>query len=387
VKTVGIDAIRWYTPPFSLDLRSLALARDIDPDKFTIGLGQHTMSIMPPDEDIVSLAANAAFPLVKDSDQISMLLFATESGVDQSKAAGLWVHHLLGLPSRCRVMEVKQACYSATCALQLACNYLLQHPGEKVLLIASDNARYGLRTPGEATQGCGAAAMILTTSPRLLALEPHQGFYAAHVMDFWRPNYTQEAIVDGRFSTKVYLQTLAECWKTYNELSGNNFSDHARYCYHIPFSKMAEKAHERLAKITNSQTSSEELHHQIQPGLAYSRLVGNAYTAALYIGLSSLLETEPLDLGNSRIGFFSYGSGCVGEFFSGIVQPGYKQCISPENHSSLLASRKPLTCEEYEHFFTALLPTDGSSYNTPQTTSGRFRLKGIANHERLYEQT
>lgn len=386
MKTVGIDAMRWYTPPFSLDLSSLAHARGIDPDKFSIGLGQQTMSVMPPDEDVVTMAAHAACELLQDKERISMLLFATESGIDQSKAAGLWVHHLLGLSPQCRVVELKQACYSATCALQLATSYLFTHPQERVLLIASDNARYGIGTPGESTQGCGAAAMILSASPRILSIEPHQGVYAEHVMDFWRPNYAQEAIVDGRFSTKVYLQTLGECWKSYTTLSGNGFEDHARYCYHIPFSRMAEKAHERLAKLSDTQASDQDLSRHIQAGLTYSRLTGNAYTAALYIGLSSMLETDTTDLSNKRIGFFSYGSGCVGEFFSGIVQPTYKKMLAPQAHQTLLDSRTPLSCVEYEKFFSSSLPIDGNKHLTPHVSSGIFRLSGIDKHERLYEK-
>ena len=212
---IGIDALRLYTPPFAIDLSLLADTRGIDPEKFHTGLGQQCMSVLPPDEDVVTMAAHAAAPLIDAStkEAIRLVLFATESGVDQSKAAGLWVHHLLGLNSSCRVVELKQACYSATCALQLAVSYVHLHPKEKVLLLASDNARYGLKTPGEPTQGCGAAAMIISASPRILALEPFQGVVADHVMDFWRPNYLNEAVVDGKYSTKVYLQSLIKCWQ------------------------------------------------------------------------------------------------------------------------------------------------------------------------------
>ena len=64
-------------------------------------------------------------------NDIEMLLFATESGIDQSKAAGIYVHELLGLPARCRVVELKQACYSGTAALQLALPFLRENPRKK----------------------------------------------------------------------------------------------------------------------------------------------------------------------------------------------------------------------------------------------------------------
>ena len=386
-KKIGIDAIRFYTPSFAIDLHTIASQRGIDPNKFHVGLGQHCMSVMPPDEDIVTMAAHAALPLIDEQNKrdIHLVLFATESGVDQSKAAGLWVHHLLGLSSSCRVVELKQACYSATCALQLAISYLHMHPTEKVLLLASDNARYGLNTPGEPTQGCGAVAIILSVSPRLVAIEPYQGIVADHVMDFWRPNYLNEAVVDGKYSTKVYLNTLLKCWEEYSRQSGHGFSEHARFCYHIPFTRMAEKAHERLSRSASSQTCATALHSQIEPGLLYSKQLGNAYTASLYIGCASLLENELEDLSEKRIGFFSYGSGCVGEFFSGIVQRGYQKALFREEHQSLLTSRAKLSYEQYKDFFTYQLPEDGGDHTTPVHSAVRFRLLGCRNHERLYQ--
>jgi len=122
----GIDRISFYTPHYYLDLKTLAEQRGVDPDKYRLGIGQERMAVPPPDEDIVTLAANAAWPLLSEIDlsSIDCLLFATESGVDQSKAAGLFVHGLLKLPARCRVVELKQACYAGTVALRLAATWV-----------------------------------------------------------------------------------------------------------------------------------------------------------------------------------------------------------------------------------------------------------------------
>ena len=119
---VGIDKAAWFSSQYYINLTDLAQASGINPDKYTAGLGQQAMAVSPPDEDIVTLAANAAQQVLQgeDAHQIDTLLFATESGTDQSKAAGLFVHHLLGLPKYCRVVELKQACYSGTAGLQMA---------------------------------------------------------------------------------------------------------------------------------------------------------------------------------------------------------------------------------------------------------------------------
>jgi len=378
---VGIDALRFYVPSFSIRLADLAKARNIDPQKYHIGLGQETMAILPPDEDIVTMGANAArFLTETDKNKISLLLFATESSIDQSKAAGLYVHRLLELPSTCRVVEIKQACYSATCALQLAVSYLRDRPDEKVLLIASDNARYGLHTPGEPTQGCGAAAILLSANPRLVTVDPEQGIYAEDTMDFWRPNYMSEALVDGKYSTKVYIHTLIETWKEYAQRSQRTFADHARFCYHLPFTRMAIKAHERLAKYVGASLSE----NLISSGLTFAKQTGNAYTAALYIGLTSLLENDTEDLSEQRVGLFSYGSGSVGEFFSAKIQKNYSIYTNKDFHTKILSSREYLSCKEYEKFFSYQLPVDGSKHLTPSISSHGFRLLGIDGHKRLY---
>ncbi len=58
--TFGIDKIGFYTPRYYLDLLTLAKARNVDPGKFCIGLGQQKMSLPSPDEDVVTMAASAA---------------------------------------------------------------------------------------------------------------------------------------------------------------------------------------------------------------------------------------------------------------------------------------------------------------------------------------
>jgi hydroxymethylglutaryl-CoA synthase len=383
MKQYGIEALHFYTCRYSLDLELLAKARGCPFEKYSVGLGQKTMSITPPDEDAVSLGASSAFFALQEVDksQIAMLLFATETSTDQSKAGGLWIHELLGLPKNCRVVELKQACYGGCAGLQLGLDFLAKHPDKKVLVIASDIARYGLGAPGEPTQGCGACAFVLSSSPKIISFDAEYGTFAQHVHDFWRPNYKNEAVVDGKYSTKVYLEALAESWQDYSANSGRSFDDHEYFCYHIPFTRMALKAHERLVKTTGKK---DPAYRMSKTPLLYSEQIGNSYTASLFIGLSSLLEHEQEDLTDKRIGFFSYGSGCMAEFFSGTVLPGYRQFLHKEQHQTLLSSRLKLGIAQYEEFYTFRLPEDGSFYVTPRFETGPFRLQAIEGHRRVY---
>ena len=386
---VGIDTLAIYTSRYALDLATLANYRGVDPDKFYVGLGQHIMSCPPPGEDIVTMGANAAKEALKNIElhDIEMLLFATESGTDQSKAAGIYIHDLLGLPSRCRVVELKQACYAGTVGLQLALPFLRENPDKKVLLIASDIARYGLKTPGESSQGSGAVAMVLSVNPRLLAFEPEYGVVTENVMDFWRPNYLSNALVDGKYSSKLYLVMLEKSFKQYQQLSGRGFHEHAYFCYHTPVPRLVEKAHQHLLKFNEIEYESDAIaQKQIQYALNYGRQTGNSYTASLYIGLASLFDLAEEDLTHKRIGFYSYGSGCVAEYFSGVVQPGYHAHLNTTYHQQLLATRSLLSYEEYEEFFTFAYPEDGSSVDIPSYQTGSFRLTKMQNHKRIYEK-
>lgn len=384
--TIGIDLISFYTPPFYFSLEDLAKQRNIPAQKYTSGIGQKEMSIMPPDEDVVTMGANAASQLLEKTNKsrIKALIFATESGVDQSKSAGIFVHKLLDLPKDCRVIEMKQACYSGTFALRSAMGLVSLEKDAQILVINADVARYDLESPGEATQGCGAVAVLISAQPRLLEIAPESAFISEDVMDFWRPNYRTSAIVDGQYSTRVYLQALNECWQKYGELS-QYLPEHIHHlCFHLPFTRMAEKALRQLFRC------KEELKSRLQkaaPSLFYNEIIGNSYTASLYINLCSLLDRHEANLDNQRVGLFSYGSGFVAEFFSGMIQKGYHRHLFKEVHMQLLSKRKRLTFKEYLDFYRFVLPEHGEAYTTPAFTTGAFRLAGIEAHKRLYEKT
>ncbi len=384
---MGIDRLSLYSSHYYIDLKTLARERGVNADKFHLGIGQERMAVPAPDEDVVSLGANAAWPLMNagELDEVEILLFATESGIDQSKSAGIYAHRLLGMPPRCRTVELKQACYSGTAGVQMALGFVARNPGKKVLVINSDIARYDLNSPGEATQGCGAAALLISADPRLVVLDEAAGFFTEDVMDFWRPNYRTEALVDGKYSTLVYVRVLAECWAQYSDKTGLSLKDFDHFCYHIPFTKMAEKAHRKLCRKLGVPIHADELHRLFGDSLIYSRIMGNCYTGAMYVGLASLLENHAGALDGCRIGFFSYGSGCVGEFFGARVQENYRAHLFAEEHRRLLAGRSELTYQQYEDMFHCNVPTDGGDYAFPKYKTGPFRLSGIRGHKREYE--
>jgi len=382
---VGIDLISFYTSSQYLDLNSLAEARGIDPQKFSVGIGQKQMCIATTDEDPITMGANAAAKILADCDKSSIqtVLFCTESSVDQSKAGGIFIHKLLDLPSNCRVVELKQACHSATSAVQLACGLVTRHPEKSVLIIASDIAHYDLNSPGESTQGCGAVALLIKADPRILVVEPATGCYTIDSVDFWRPNYSKTPIVIGKKSTLTYIKSAKECWKNLTEESNISFDEISAFCYHLPFSKIAEKAHTKVAKVGKSLKSDDELRSQLEPSLRYNQKIGNSYTASTYISFCSLLDNS-LDLTNQKIGFFAFGSGSVGEFYYGTIVEGYKNVLKTKEHQAMFEAQTEISFETYLELHEFRHKELSEDCEFSQNTKGLFRLAAIKDQHRVY---
>ena len=325
---IGIDKIGFYTPPTFVDMVELAEARDVDPNKYLIGIGQEKMSIATKNYDVVAMAATAADNILTDEDKekIDMILFATETGIDQSKSGATWVHDLVGIQPFARSVELKQACYSATAGLQLAMGHIALHPESKVLVLATDIAKYGLNTGGEPTQGAGAVAMLLSANPRILEIEKESTAYTKDIDDFWRPNYSEFAFVDGKYSNEAYLSTLTASWNRYKAQYQAQLSDFEALLFHVPYTKMGRKALQALEDEMD-EAGTTRFDSYYETAIKYNKTVGNIYTGSLYLSLISLLEQGEELPADARLGMFSYGSGAVGEFFVGKIQTNYKNYL------------------------------------------------------------
>ncbi|MBY8882375.1 hydroxymethylglutaryl-CoA synthase [Actinacidiphila acidipaludis] len=382
---IGIHDLSLATTEFVLPHTALAAHNGTDIGKYHVGIGQRSMSVPAADEDIVTLAASAAAPLIAThgSDGIRTLVFATESSIDQAKSAGIYVHSLLGLPSATRVVELKQACYAATAGLQFAIGLVRRDPTQKVLVIASDISRYDLDSPGEATQGAAAVALLVSADPALLRIEDPSGVFTADVMDFWRPNYRDTALVDGQESITAYLQAVEGCWKDYTEQGGRALQDFAAFCYHQPFTKMAYKAHRHLLNYTGHATDEDAARRALADTTGYNTVIGNSYTASVYLALASLLESGQ-DLAGKPVAFLSYGSGSVAEFFAGTVAPGYRTAVRTTAHQQAVTRRREVDYATYRQLHATRLPADGGDHATAEQTTGAFRLAALRGHKRIY---
>lgn len=378
----GILDMEMASTHFQVKLDTLAQALNVDPNKYRFGLRQEAFSMPALDEDPVTLAATAASRLLKRTgrDAIRTMIVATESGIDQSKSMGLFVQRLLEMSSHMRIIETKQACYAATASLQLALGIVARNPAERVLVIASDIARYAVDTPGEPTQGAGAVAMLVGADPTLLEIEPISGVWSAHIDDFWRPNDSSTPIVDGERSLDAYLGAFTGAWEDYLAQGGAPVETIDYFVHHQPFTKMAIKGHRRLVEHTGVMLDEQK----VEPSLNYTPQFGNSYTASLYMGLLSLLHSDN-DLTGKRIGLYSYGSGAAGEFFTVVPQPGYRKFLRPEIVAAAIAERQELSFDEYRQLHAAHERGSKENYVNPVVTAAPYRFAGVRDGARYYQ--
>ena len=380
---IGIDKMGLYVPHYYLDLKDLAHARGEDPDKFVIGIGQDKMAVPSMYEDVVSLAANAGSLILSegDRDQIDQVFVASESAFDQSKSLASYLVDLLDLRPHTRVVEFKQACYSGTAALQLACDYVSRRPSRKVLVITSDISRYGLASPGEVTQGAGSIAMIVSQDPGILALDKEAVYLSENAYDFWRPSYLDHALVDGKFSTELYLSFFRRLFKDYQLTYPKRVSQTRSLLFHLPFTKIASKAYRAIEDLVDSDLLNEW--QAFLPAATHlNRNVGNIYTGSLYMSLVSLLVYADNIKAGDHLTLFSYGSGAMGELFSGQVQKGFRKRLSQVNQA-VLDHRLQMSVKDYEESYLYQMNYLSDSFTPPPSFKGYY-LKEVNHHQRNY---
>ncbi|MEO6575884.1 MAG: hydroxymethylglutaryl-CoA synthase [Polyangiaceae bacterium] len=403
----GIEKLRAWPGTLAVDIPLLCEARGLDTDNFTRRLHCSERSVVGPHEDVVTMAVNAAHPMLTAEDRasIKLLIVATESAVDQEKPLSTWVHHFLGLPSDCRNFEVKHACYGATAGLQMALGFLAScgDPSAKALLVSTDHALIGIGGPQEPVLGAGAVAVLLSQAPEVVSYElGKSGVYAHEIADIFRPAPGVET-GDADESLLSYLDGAERTWEDYVRKAGGDAHfdrNFAAHIYHVPFGGLAERAHLRLCKRELEMDRKAGLAHfraKVEPSLIHNRRMGGTYGASTFIALLGLVESMPSLSANDRISIYSYGSGSCAEFYAARLLDGARAVAEKAGLRALLDERRMLTLSEYEACERALHATIAARnhqadpsllpghFQSHYEGRGRLVYRGIADYRRTYE--
>jgi len=335
-----------------------------------------------------------------------------------------------GAFEHCGGIETKFACVSGSYALYDNANWIRadEADGKSALVVVSDIAKYDMGSSGEMTQGAGAVVMLLNENPRLMEFDPKvTATSIKDEYDFYRPFGKETPIVHGQYSNLLYMIQVRKALDAYKKKAvstglikiepGETILDHMDYInMHLPYSNMGKKAlaymvrhewrqlprwkkilkeigldeptpkdprgtiesvlsdaefmakdHEFTKLFSKTPEFQEVYESKLASSLIASTMIGNLYTASLYLGFRSSLEYEykkGIDLEGKRIGFGSYGSGASAMVFSGVIQPEYKEIVKDMNLEAEIRDRKRLTWDEYENLHENKVGIDESMVHT-----------------------
>ncbi len=387
IKQYGIEKINVYATQLQLDLGLLATARGYNTAHLEKELMVKQRAINPPWEDTVTMAVNAAKPMLtaEDIQSVGLLIVATETGLDHEKSISSWVLAHLGLPSSCRHFEVKIACYAGTAALQMALAWLrsgLVKPGKKALVITSDESLIAIGKPWEYVCGAGAVALLVSDKPAFLEIEAGcSGIYAHEVADVIRPLPWLET-GNSEHSLFSYMEALAETWAEFTvnvpvEDALNHFTAHV---YHVPFSGIAYRAHKQWMRQVGDYTTGEikdSFEQKVAPSILYPQRIGGTYAGSIFVAMLSLVDNMPELAAGNRIAVFSYGSGSCAEYYSAKVTKHTKQVAANACLGAYLSNRITIGVLEYEKMEQMREERLKSSDFTPdeQMVPGLFEAK------------
>ena len=331
-----------------------------------------------------------------------------------------------GAFEHCGGIETKFACVSGSYALYDNANWIRadEADGKAALVVVSDIAKYDMCSSGEMTQGAGAVVMLLNDNPRLMEFDPKvTSTSIKDEYDFYRPFGKETPIVHGQYSNLLYMIQVRKALDAYKKKAvstglikiepGETILDHMDYInMHLPYSNMGKKAlaymvrhewrqlprwktilqevgldepvpkdprgtiesvlsdeefmakdHEFTKLFSKTPEFQEVYESKLASSLIASSMIGNLYTASLYLGFRSSLEYEyqkGIDLEGKRVGFGSYGSGASAMVFSGVIQPEYKEIVKNMNLEAEIVDIKRLTWEEYENLHENKVEIDES---------------------------
>ena len=348
----GIDAIAFDVAQLHLPIKTLANARNIEPEKLEKGLGLIKMTLPDVHQDTVVFGANALTKLVVDNqidlNEIARIYVGTESAIDSSKPISSFLIALMeqkfgeGILAECDVVDFTFACIGGVDALQNCLDFVRLNPTKKAIVVTTDFAKYDLNSTGEYTQGAGALAMLVAANPKIIAFENEWATSTKGVFDFFKPYRTisKEAITgnnenkewfanleaeieihkdqpvfDGQYSNQCYMDRTRNAYFAFKKLLNTTetlYTTWESIIMHLPYSFQGRRMlseiyaldagnpiisgnespadyQNKLKEVSKSEEYRAFVNQKLQPAEIASSLIGNLYTGSIFMGFLSTL--------------------------------------------------------------------------------------------------
>jgi hydroxymethylglutaryl-CoA synthase len=348
----GIDAIAFDVAKIHLPIKTLANARNIEPEKLEKGLGLIKMTLPDTHQDTVVFGANALTKLITENqinlNEIARIYVGTESAIDNSKPIGSFLVALMeqkfgeNTLSECDVVDFTFACIGGVDALQNCIDFVTLNPSKKAIVVTTDFAKYDLNSTGEYTQGAGALAMLVTSNPRIIAFENIWATSTKGVFDFFKPYRTiskkeitgnennqnwfdnleseieihkDQPVFDGQYSNQCYMDRTRDAYFSFKKLKNTSetiYNSWESIIMHLPYSFQGRRMlseiyaldsvtkiisgnesptdyQNKLKEVSKSAEYRNFVSQKLQAAEIASSLIGNLYTGSIFMGLLSTL--------------------------------------------------------------------------------------------------
>jgi hydroxymethylglutaryl-CoA synthase len=348
----GIDAIAFDVAKIHLPIKTLAIARNIEPEKLEKGLGLLKMTLSNLHQDVVVFGANALTKLILYNQinlaEIARIYVGTESAIDSSKPISSFLIALMeqkfgeNCLETCDVVDFTFACIGGVDALQNCIDFVTLNPDKKAIVVTTDMAKYDLNSTGEYTQGAGALAMLVSSNPKIMAFENHWATNTKGVFDFFKPLrsiskaeitghnsnepwfdnleaeieiHKSQPVFDGQYSNQCYMDRTRNAYfsfKKIKNISGNLYNSWTSIVMHLPYAfqgrrmlseiyaldsetkiisgeESASEYQNKLKEVSKSEDYQKFVTEKLQPAEIASSLIGNLYTGSIFMGLLSTL--------------------------------------------------------------------------------------------------
>jgi len=302
---VGIVSYGAYVPRYRITPAEIGRIWGIDGEAMGKGLLIHMKSVPSPDEDVITMATEAARNMMSrcdvDPKDIGAVYVGSESHPYAVKPSGTVVAEAIGATPDMTAADLEFACKAGTAGIQICMG-----------LVGSKMIRYGVAIGADTSQGApgdaleysasAGCAAYLIGSENIIAKINKTLSYTTDTPDFWRREGASYPSHGGRFTGEpAYFKHIGSAAKMMmNEMStGPKDYDHA--IFHQPNGKFPT----RIAKELGFNDE------QIKHGLL-TPYIGNTYSGAVPLGLASVLDNAKA---GERIFVVAYGSGAGSDAF------------------------------------------------------------------------
>ena len=313
---VGIVSYGAYIPRYRIRPEEIGRVWGVDGKAMGKGLFINQKSVPSPDEDVVTIAAEAARGMMArvpdvDPKDIGAVYVGSESHPYAVKPTATIIAEAINATPNLTAADMEFACKAGTAGIQVCMG-----------LVGSGMVRYGVAIGADTSQGApgdaleysasAGGAAYLIGSENIIAKINRTMSFTTDTPDFWRREGQPYPKHGGRFTGEpAYFRHVTSAAKMMLEAMGTKPEDYDYAIFHQPNGKFPTRVAAQLG-FTNEQIAQGLLTPEI----------GNTYSGAVPLGLASVLDVaKPGD----RIFVTSYGSGAGSDAFDITVTDNIKK--------------------------------------------------------------